>query len=198
MSGGYSEYEVFTDWVLCCAVSIQNACCMIEDRKWKEREEEYLSVYRKYRKNHFSEMTAFLAEELGENISDVLGAIYMAGGMGSKLTGQFFTPFHLSDMTAHLAFDPKDYDGSEILMNEPSIGGGGMVIAMAKVLKENGIDYQKKLKVVGQDIDLKAVHMSYVQLSLLGIDAVIHQENTLQMGKPSRTYRSPRNMGALI
>ena len=73
-----------------------------------------------------------------------------------------------------------------------------MVIAMAKVLKENGIDYQKKLKVVGQDIDLKAVHMSYVQLSLLGIDAVIHQENTLQMGKPSRTYRSPRNMGALI
>ena len=55
----------------------------------------------------------------------------------------------------------------KIRMTEPSIGSGGMVIATAKYLKERGINYQKKLKVVGQDLDWLAVYMSYIQLYCL-------------------------------
>ena len=88
-------------------------------------------------------------------------------------------------------------------MNEPSRGSGGMIIAAAKVLKDRGINYQNVLKAVAQDLDWKAVYMCYVQLSLLGIDAVVVQGNTLSdpdwRTRPKECiFRTPKNMGMLI
>lgn len=194
----YSEYEVFTDWIGCMATAIQNASCLFEDESFKKREIEYQRMYEKHPGNQFPEMLGLLAEELENNISDVLGEIYMRSGMGSKAAGQFFTPFHISYLTAQTAFAGMKYDGKKISLDEPSIGGAGMVIAMAKVLQEHGINYQSVLRVTGHDIDLKAVRMSYVQLSLLGIDAVVKLENTLSAEKPALIYRTPRNMGVLL
>ncbi len=206
LSGSYSEYQVFCDWIQCSAIAIQNASCLIHDKLWEKREKTYLEVIKKYPNGAFQELLALLVEELEENMSDVLGHVYMAGGMGSKAVGQFFTPFHLSYLTAQMgvASDIEKYKEQKyIYMNEPSIGGGGMVIGLAKALNENGIDYQQKLKVVGQDLDWKGVYMSYVQLSLLGIDAIIAQGDTLaETFNPKfpreRLLRSPRNMGVLI
>lgn len=204
MSGSYSEYQVFSDWIQCMAIGIQNSCCMIHDRLWKQREEDYLQIFNRHRNNRFPELTGLLQMELEENITDVLSEIYMRGKMGAKMTGQFFTPFHLSYLSAKLGFDPDSCDEKGIYhMNEPSIGGGGMVIALARVMYEQGIDYQRRLKVVGQDLDWKGVYMSYCQLSLLGVDAVIVQGDTLAEpyleGYPrERTYRTPVNMGILI
>ena len=78
-----------------------------------------------------------------------------------------------------------------------------MIIAVAKVLREMGIDYQKKIEVVAQDLDWNGVFMSYVQFSLLGIDAIVVQGDTLiepyVKGYPEgRVLRTPRNRGALI
>lgn len=64
-------------------------------------------------------------------------------------------------------------------VNEPSCGAGGNIIALAEVMKERGINYQQKLEVVCQDIDTKAVYMTYVQMCLYGIPAIVYQSNTL-------------------
>ena len=128
----------------------------------------------------------------------------MESGAGNASAGQFFTPFHVSEMVAKIGASEDILKEEKIHMTEPSIGSGGMVIATAKYLKEKGINYQKKLKVVGQDLDWLAVYMSYIQLSLLGIDAVIVQGDTLSEpyipGKtePGRILRTPMNTGALI
>ena len=204
MSGSFSEYQVFSDWIQCTAIAIQNSCCMIHDKVWKQREDDYLQIYNRHKTNRFTELTGLLQMELEENFSDVLSAIYMKGNMGSKMTGQFFTPFHLSYLTAKLGFDPSSCDERGYYhMNEPSIGGGGMAIALARVMHEQGIDYQRRLKVVGQDLDWKGVYMSYSQLSLLGVDAVIVQGDTLAEpyldGYPKpRVFRTPANMGAIM
>ena len=87
---------------------------------------------------------------------------------------------------------------------EPSCGGGAMVIAAAKILQEEGVNYQKVMDVVAQDLDWKGVYMCYVQLSLLGISAICVQGNTLtEPYDPHRTPRShilttPRKAGMLI
>ena len=79
-----------------------------------------------------------------------------------------------------------------------------MVIAAAKVLKDRGINYQRRLDVVAQDLDWKTVYMCYIQLSLLGIRAVVYQGNTLtepyQEGRvdPERTFYTPRYVGLLV
>lgn len=80
-----------------------------------------------------------------------------------------------------------------------------MIIAVTKAIKEKDIDYQRAMKVVTQDLDWKAVYMTYVQLSLLGISAVVIQGDTLQEPlrrmkeyPPERIFRTPRKKGMLI
>ena len=79
-----------------------------------------------------------------------------------------------------------------------------MIIAVAKKLKDEGIDYQKRMKVVAQDLDWKGVYMCYVQLSLLGISAVCVQGDTLRepfdirRTEQSHMLFTPAYMGVLI
>lgn len=208
MSGSHSAYEIYSDWIQCMAYMIYNTVQLCHDKLWKFREDMYLAIMKKY--NHdeqirLCEMTAWLTESLEENPHDVLGEVYMKSDMGSSAAGQFFTPFHLSEFVARIALkeDITNYDGHIIELNEPSCGGGGMIIAAAKVLQEAGINYQKKMKVVAQDLDWKGVYMTYVQLSLLGINAICVHGDTLKNPYDLRVTRredimlTPAAMGAL-
>lgn len=207
MSGSYAPYNIFSDWVEMSALSIQNTCCMNHDKIWQDREKAYLDIAKKYSNeelSQMSEMLAWLTEELEEEYSDVLGSVYMEGGMGSKYTGQFFTPFHLSELCARMGIDIKKLpEEGHISLNEPSCGGGGMIIAACKVLHEAGFDFQRRLDVVAQDLDWKGVYMTYLQLSLIGCRAILVQGDTLREPytatyPPERTMRTPAMMGALI
>lgn len=204
LSGKYSPYNIFRDWCEISALAIQNACVLRHDKVWEKREEMFNAIYAKYTDDERQDllyMFNLLPEAMEEEMGDILGEIYMESGAGNKYVGQFFTPFHLSVLTANLGLEK--FDGKVIELNEPSIGSGGMIIAAAKAIKEKGYNYQKCMKVVGQDLDWLAVYMAYVQLSLFGIDAVIVQGDTLLEPyttgyPPERTLRTPRNTGSLI
>lgn len=208
LSGQWSPYQVFTDWVECTALAIQNTCYVYNPNKlYHKREQQYCSIMKKYSSEEqhcLVEMSGLLSIAMGQEISDILGEIYMESGCGNKNTGQFFTPFTLSKMCASLILMQKDLKEDEIIpVNEPSCGAGGMIIAMASVMKDMGINYQQKMRVTAQDLDWKAVYMTYVQLSLYGIDAVVVQGNTLAEPfdmhyPPGRTFRTPKNMGVLL
>ena len=206
MSGKFNTYTIFNDWITMLGLSIANSVTAIHGKVYNEREEWYKSIMNKYTKEEFdafAEMTAYLVESLEEEMTDVLGGVFMLSGAGNDRLGQFFTPFHLSELNAKIALDKMDLTEEKLKINEPSSGGGGMIIAVAKVLREMGIDYQKKMEVVAQDLDWNGVFMSYVQFSLLGIDAIVVQGDTLiepyVKGYPEdRVLRTPRNRGALI
>ena len=206
MSGSQSPYNIFCDWIELMALSLANSLCIIHNQTWHEREKKYIQIAEKYSKDdmhNFVNMFAWLTKSFEERTSDILGEIYMESGCGNKNTGQFFTPYNISLMVAESSI-PKAYDGSyPLTVNEPSCGGGGMIIAFAESLKKKGFNYQQCMRVIAQDLDWKGVYMCYVQLSLLGIDAVVVQGNTLT--EPcidnyprSRIFRTPRNMGLLI
>lgn len=206
ISGSQSPYQVFSDFVTMLAISIANASTFHRGKVWQDREKRYCDIANKYKEPELLKMVE-IKEELvacfDEEMGDILGEVYMESGAGNKYTGQFFTPFHVSELTAATTI-PKDYKGNEVLrIHEPSAGAGGMIIASAKILRDMGLNYQKCMKVVAQDLDWLAVYMCYVQLSLYGIDAIVVQGDTLQdpyhEGFPKmRTLRTPRNMGALI
>ena len=52
-------------------------------------------------------------------------------------------------------------------MNDSACGAGAMLIAFANAAKQYGINYQKQVLFVAQDIDHTAAMMCYIQLSLL-------------------------------
>lgn len=210
ISGKYSEYEIFTDWIRCMALSISNTVTFRKDDVWHERERMYVDTMRKYTEeevNKLCEMAMLLVETLEEGPDDVLGKIYMESGMGSRAAGQFFTPFHVAELTAKLgihAHIDEYMQGEKLTINEPTCGGGAMIIASAKALKDEGFNYQKMMDVVAQDLDWKGVYMCYVQLSLLGIRAVCVQGDTLQQpyvkGQTERSHilYTPAKMGVLF
>lgn len=213
MAGKYSSYQIFSDWIQCLAISIANSVRLYHDKIWQDRERLYLDTMNKYTEEEhekFAYLTACLVDTLEDGPDDVLGKVYMEAGMGSKEAGQFFTPFHLSELTAMIGMKNgciREYEEGnirKITINEPSCGGGAMILATARILQKEGINYQKAMEVVAQDLDWKGVYMCYVQLSLLGISAICVQGDTL--GEPyvpgkteeSHILRTPRKAGALI
>lgn len=182
MSGHYSPYVIFSDWVSITALAFQNASVVIHDKTWQERERQYREKIIKYTKKDvlkFIQMNDLLTVAFEMEIDDYLGKIYMSAGCGSKNTGQFFTPFHLAKLTTRLS-EYHIADGKSFFMNEPSCGGGGMILATAKMLKDRGVNYQRYMKVVAQDLDWNSIYMTYIQLSLAGIDAIVVQGDSLK------------------
>ena len=81
-------------------------------------------------------------------------------------------------------------------------GGGGLILATAKVLCDKGINYQRCLDVVARDLDWNGVYMTYVQLTIIGIKAVVIQGDTL--AEPEKNYNAerflitPAKIGAIL
>lgn len=206
IAGKYAPDIIFSDWVHCSAVAIQNTCYIDGSVLKKRREQEYLSISQKYDREdllNFSNMLGMLALELEGRPRDVLGEIYMELGAGSRQTGQFFTPYHLCEATAGVTIPDNISAENPFTVYEPAVGGGGMIIAVAMKLKDMGMNYQTCMKVTAQDLDCRSVYMAYVQFSLMGLDAVVVQGDTLSEPygpgcPPERVWKTPRRMGVIL
>lgn len=185
MAGKYGVYEIFADWVKMMALSMANA---IQYKEFREKEyNETIKRYNPAEQDKLFEMIAWLVEWADQEYYDMLGYIYMHLELGSKKAGQFFTPYHICQVMAKT----QDLNGEFTKVNEPTCGAGGNIIALAEAMRCKGINYQQILKAICQDIDVKAVYMTYVQLTLYGIPAIVYQANTLQdpCGRESGTGR---------
>jgi type I restriction-modification system DNA methylase subunit len=189
----HSAWQVFSDFVELSALSISNS---VDKRYYKERETIYLEVIKKYDRKEgelFPKMFGELILALEIEMTDILGEIFMEMELGSKWKGQFFTPMSVCRATAKLSLgnigeliEQKGF----VTVSEPACGGGALVIAFAEALRDRKLNYQQTMVVEAVDLDIKAVHMSYLQLSLLGIPAKVFHGNTLSMEMYSE-WRTP-------
>ena len=62
-------------------------------------------------------------------------------------------------------------------------------------MRQCGFNYQTQMHATGVDVDLTAVHMTYLQLSLLNVPAIIVHGNTLAMKEYSRWYTPAHLLG---
>ena len=187
-----SLYTVYSDFIELTALMISNVCAFSE-----KREKQDLNTISKYGEEEklFPLLYLELVEEMQKGFNDVLGSLFMELGLGSKHTGQFFTPYHVAQATARTLFDDKQVDKQikdkgYISILEPSCGGGAMLIAFAEELYKNGYNPQKQLVVECNDLDVKGVYMTYVQLSLYGIAAVVNHADSLTLSKYD-TFKTP-------
>ena len=187
-----SLYVVYSDFIEMSALAISNTCDFANKDR---RENQYTSITKKYREEIklFQELFSELVKTMDKGFNDVLGSLYMALELGSKNTWQFFTPYNLAQATARIIFNKTKnqiFEKGYISLHEPSVGGGAMVIALAEEMYNNGYNPQEQLVVECNDLDLKGVYMSYVQLSLYGIPAIINHADSLKMEKYD-TFKTP-------
>lgn len=133
-------------------------------------------------RKEYSELIDLVKQTFEENADDpvdILGVVFHELNLHNAWHGQFFTPNDVARLMAMLVNPKSREDDGVASMHEPACGSGTMVIAAAWAMKNNGDDYSKKLLVVAQDIDVRCVWMTYIQLSLYKIPAVITHGNSL-------------------
>ena len=179
-----------SDLFECGAIAISNAVDLAQKDK---REERYLQIIRGYRPAQqrslvdiFGKVFALLSSVVYDNgrFNDNLGEIFMSCGLIYKHTAQFFTPYSASVLAARININEtlvkeKTADDRILTVNDPCCGGGGMLIAALEVLKSLGVNYARNCFMEASDIDLRCVHMTYLQLALAGVPAIVRHQNTL-------------------
>lgn len=194
-------HDVFRDFVEMAAIAISNTVDAVHR---EEREARYLAVIKRYDEREqaqFPKMLAELVEALEVGPADVLGEVFGLLEQGNSARGQFFTPYPLCRLLGELTVA----DGSDarkwiaergfVSAMEPAVGAGAMVIALAEAMQDAGISYQQHLHVTAVDVDPRAVHMAYLQFSLLHIPAVVILGNTLALEERERWYTPAHLMG---
>lgn len=194
-------YTVFSDWCACAAIAMSNA---MDIRQREQREERYLEIVKRYNKEELATFPQILGEvtmALEAAPQDILGATFHELELHNKAKGQFFTPYELCQMMAKInvgtaedlqaIIDQRGY----ITAQEPAVGAGATIIALAEAIKELGINYQQHLHVTAIDIDPRAVHMAYVQFSLMHIPAHVIVGDTLRLEFREDWYTPAHIMG---
>lgn len=179
----YSDWQIWNDFLVLSATAFSN---VVKTLDWNEREEEYLTTAKKYKKEEltrFSSLLALVTEAFEEHPEqDFLGELYMNLKLNKHQKGQFFTPYPVARFMAETQviginkkiLEEKDY----ITVNDPACGSGVLLLAFANASKKY-INYQKDVLFYAQDIDRTAALMCYIQLSLLGCPAIIIVGNSL-------------------
>lgn len=184
-------HELLSDVFECSAIAISNK---FDLRNYDRREEKYKTIMKKYDLDTrnlickiFAEIYLLLSNQIIVGFGDYLGELYMRSETSSSKAGQFFTPYCVSKMCAEMSVDQNSIDdcieNDRILtMHEPTVGAGGMVLALADVLyNKYHFNISRNLFVECGDIDTRCVHMTYLQLALAGIPAVIYHRDGISL-----------------
>lgn len=197
----HGAWQAFVDFAEAAAISISNAVDLPQREK---REERYMQLIKRYQPDELAKFPQMLAEltlALEDELTDVLGCSFHDLELHNKWAGQFFSPYPLCRMMAEMILGDEESLRARIAecgfvtAQEPASGSGAMVIALAQEMREMGVNYQQHLHVTAVDVDLKCVHMAYLQFSLLHIPAVVVHGNSLSLEEFGRWYTPAHIMG---
>ena len=193
------KHKFVSDLMECGAIAVSN---LVDLPQREKREERYLQIMKGYPKEDqnaladiFAKIYALLSSVVYDDgkFDDYLGKLFMNTDLGNEHTGQFFTPYHISHfmaevtLTGELVKEKADRD-EIITITDPCCGSGGMLVAALDVLKSRGVNYARNCYLDAADIDLRCVHMTYLQLSLAGAPAIVRHQNSLTRGLWSVWY----------
>ena len=168
-----SSWQVWADVMSAIACSLSNAVDKTPER-YEAREKEYEQCIKRLGSVELpAKLMAIITAALTINPEqDFLGAMYMKLNLGNHWKGQFFTPYSLCQCMAEISLGQDENTEIKskgyLSVNDPACGAGATLLAAANTFRKRGIDYQRDVLFVGQDIDRVVGQMRYIQMSLLG------------------------------
>ncbi len=153
-------------------------------------ESEYLETVKRYSEGQrgtrgidlMAEMFALLVKGMEETEADIIGDLF-EGAISYGEHGQFFTPEPVTTVMGSLVI-PENEEGKEVKdVLDPACGSGRTLLAMAKRYPH--------WHYVGQDIDLRCVRMTAINLGLRNYYGHVIHGDTLA-GTCSLIYETGR------
>lgn len=189
--GRISSGRVFTDFLAISAYTISNSFDPVHR---EQRQAAIEAVFRNYRPEERRQLiNAFLElmKQIQLNVDchryqDLLGKAFMEIGPRGK--GQDFTPPSVTKLMARItnrgsrALPEKGY----FVVNESACGSGAITLSVADEIDAAGKNPSQQMVARMEDLDIRCVHMAYIQMSLYGIPAVIINGDTLALSEFSR------------
>lgn len=166
------------------SISIRNQLVSSDEKL----EAEYMETVKRYTPEEvaaFVEMMG-ITSEAAQGDGDFLGSAFMRNELSSHWHGQFFTPWSLALLMAEMTLDASHVSAlieekGFVSLLEPACGAGVTVLAAANVIRRQGHDPSRAMRVEAVDVDRTAALMSYVQFSANGIPALVRVGNSLSM-----------------
>lgn len=177
---GKRDYEIFQDFLSVSAIAYANVGIKDENL-----EKQYFKIIEQYKiPEKLAELLYITTLALEAKTHDFLGEVYTQGNFGCKSSGQFFTPYYISQLMAEITLDIEECRAkikkeNFISFSEPCCGAGGMIIACCETLLKHGINPQQEMWFQAIDIDKNCVNMTYIQTSLLGLAGEVIHGDTL-------------------
>jgi type I restriction-modification system DNA methylase subunit len=159
---------------------------MAEPEKADALEARYMQIVGTYRDKDavraYPELIAMIAKEVPHG--DFLGTVAAEIGALNARQGQFFTPYEVSRMMAEMTMG--DHEASieakgYLTVQEPAVGSGGMILALADAMQRRGYDPSSQLFVSAIDVSATCYWMTYLQLTFSGIPAEVIHGNSLSL-----------------
>lgn len=186
-------WSLYSDFLEMTAIAISNSAERIAvPGRFEKREQRYLSLAKNYDKeellkmsevfNLFVKLQDYNLESQGAK--DILGGLLMDLGLGDKWAGQFFTPDHVANLMAKMAYRVEDFKAEIdkkgfVYASDPAVGGGVTMIGLVNAMLDGGCNPQRELFIECGDLDKRACFMTYIQLATLGIPAVVKNQDAI-------------------
>ena len=182
---GYHTCDNFAILMELMAISLSN---VVKHPEWEEREKQYLQTIKTIDVEAAAAAAGFIMNWFSQQPEpiDLLGPFHTWVGMDNTGTGQFFTPWHISVMTAKMQFGSKEdvekqiKDKGYISIADPTCGAGGMLVAAANALSGLDIDPRKAIY-YGIELMPTTAYTAFVQCALYDLPAIIQHGDSMQM-----------------
>ena len=182
-----SRNEVFIDFCELAYCALAKVASPSEQQR-EDLERQYMEVVARYRKKDdvrkMPELLGLTLEAISGGGIDFLGAVAGELGVLDARQGQFFTPYHVSRLMAEISMtnvaDIIEKNGF-VTVQEPSVGAGGMVIAVADVIEGLGFSPETHLWVEATELSRSTYHMGFIQINARGIAGKITCGNSLSL-----------------
>lgn len=180
------SWKVFSDFCEMSAISLANSVT-IKNGLYDERENRYLEISKQYSEEDLRSFSKLLLITIAalDVERDFLGDIFMSLELSNHWKGQLFTPDSICQSMAQMIFNESMAkmikEKGFVTVSDPACGAGATLIALMKVIREGGINYQQTVHATAIDIDPTAAHMCFIQLSLLNVPAIVYIGNTISM-----------------
>lgn len=184
----------FNDFLAYCALTLSNNSDPAHLEERKQQKEYLLKTYREPELQIFDQTLQLLAEEIVHNTNrgaytDILGPVYTQFHPRSGPLKQDFSPPSVGMLLNRIAFQNKELpEKGYFTLTDPTCGSGSLCLAGAEKLLCEGFNPCEQLVVFASDLAIPCVHMTYLQLSLYGIPAVIVRGDTITLTEYDRWY----------
>lgn len=192
--GRIDRQSVFRDFLAFCACTLSNRTDPVH---LDTRTQQLNDLARKYTTQELETfMTAFnqLTAQIAKNVQrgsfiDVFGPVFGQLHPKEGPLKQNFSPPSIGNIISRISYqDIMPSDKGYATCMEPTCGSGILCLENAQTFADHGYNPCEQLVVQASDLDIQCVHMTYIQLSLYCVPAVVIRGDVITLEEYDRWY----------